>query len=49
MDQIFRIETISDLNDLFGQDKPKHPLVTVVDFSKVGSFTNETTKIATGF
>lgn len=49
MDQIFRIETISELNSLFGEGKPKHPLVTVVDFSKVGSFTNETTKIATGF
>jgi AraC-like DNA-binding protein len=44
---VYTIETISELHELGGYDKPKHPLVTVIDYAKVdinnstdsGSFT----------
>lgn len=32
---VFKIETISELHEIAGFDKPKHPLVTVIDYSKV--------------
>jgi AraC family transcriptional activator of pobA len=31
----YRVETISELHEIAGFDKPKHPLVTVIDYSKV--------------
>ncbi len=34
-DRIFRVETISQLHEIAGLGKPKHPLVTIVDYSKV--------------
>ena len=34
-DQIFRIKSISHLHELFGYDKPKHPLVSLMDVSKM--------------
>ena len=38
MKDIHHIETISELNKLLNQEKPKHPLVSIIDFSKVKSF-----------
>ena len=35
MEKIIRLESISQLNDLFQQDALKHPLISVVDFSKL--------------
>jgi phosphatidylinositol kinase/protein kinase (PI-3 family) len=32
---VYRVETISDLHQIAGFEKPKHPLVSVVDYSKV--------------
>lgn len=32
---VYRVETISDLHRIAGFEKPKHPLVSVVDYSKV--------------
>ncbi len=32
---IYKVETISELHKIVGFDKPKHPLVTVIDYSKV--------------
>jgi len=32
---VYRVETISELHKIAGFDKPKHPLVTVIDYSKV--------------
>jgi AraC-like DNA-binding protein len=32
---IFKVETISDLLEIAGFDKPKHPLITIIDYSKV--------------
>jgi AraC-like DNA-binding protein len=34
---IYRVKTISELHDFAGFEKPKHPLISVVDFSKVNS------------
>jgi hypothetical protein len=38
MEDIFHISTISQLNQVFKQAKPKHPLVSVIDFSRVEGF-----------
>lgn len=32
---VYKVETISQLHEIAGIDKPKHPLVTVIDYSKV--------------
>lgn len=32
---VYKVETISELHEIAGFDKPKHPLVTVIDYSKV--------------
>jgi AraC-like DNA-binding protein len=31
----YRVQTISELHEIAGFEKPKHPLVTVIDYSKV--------------
>jgi AraC-like DNA-binding protein len=49
MEKIYHIETISELNKLLNQDKPKHPLVSVIDFSKVQSFGENDVRTTTGF
>ena len=33
MDDIFQIETIADMHKVFGLEKPKHPLVSVIRFN----------------
>lgn len=35
MDNIFRIDSISELHEAFEYDKPKHPLITLFDLSKI--------------
>lgn len=35
MSEIIHIKTISDLHETMGFGKPKHPLISIVDFSKV--------------
>lgn len=32
---IYKVQTISELHEIAGLEKPKHPLVTVIDYSKV--------------
>jgi len=32
---IYKVQTISELHEIAGFEKPKHPLVTVIDYSKV--------------
>ncbi len=49
MKDIYQLETISDLNNMLNQEKPKHPLVSVIDFSKIKSYVEENTKITSGF
>jgi AraC-like DNA-binding protein len=39
---VYKVETISELHEIAGFEKPKHPLVTVIDYSKVNvNDTNE--------
>lgn len=35
MERIVRIESISQLHELMGYEKPKHPLITLIDYSKI--------------
>jgi len=32
---VYRVRTISELHEIAGFEKPKHPLVTIIDYSKV--------------
>ena len=48
MKAIIHLKSISDLNH-FVQSKTKHPLVAVVDFSKVDEFIEEGTRISSDF
>lgn len=32
---IYKVETISELHSIAGLDKPRHPLVTILDYSKI--------------
>jgi len=34
---IYKVETISELHEIAGFDKPKHPLITVIDYSKANT------------
>jgi AraC-like DNA-binding protein len=38
---IYKVQTISELHEIAGFEKPKHPLVTIIDYSKVN--VNDTT------
>jgi AraC-like DNA-binding protein len=33
--RVHRVETISELHEITGYDKPRHPLITIIDYSKV--------------
>ena len=35
MTEFLRIKSISQLNEMLGYEKPKHPLITIIDYSKV--------------
>jgi AraC-like DNA-binding protein len=50
MGNIIRLESISQLNALFQQTTPKHPLISVVDFSKMEKHERvEEVKLTCGF
>jgi AraC-like DNA-binding protein len=49
MDDILHIETISELNAIMGQEEPKHPLIGIIDFSKMNFSAHQRIKISTGF
>ena len=38
MDEIFKIESISQLNNFFGKSETQHPLISIVDFSLIEDF-----------
>ncbi len=47
MEKIYNIQSVSQLNDLLNQQKAKHPLITVVDFTKMEEFTPSVKKFST--
>ena len=49
MSNVVHIETISDMYKMLPQASVKHPLVSVVDFSKYQEQFNSGTKITLGF
>ena len=49
MENIIQIENISELNKLLNQDKPKHPLISVVDFSTVDFKNKRNATFSLGF
>ena len=49
MEDIIRVETITDLNKMLRQDKPTHPLVSVVDFSRLNLKKQGNVKVSSGF
>jgi len=46
---IIRINTITDLHKSIQYASPTHPLVTVVDFSKLKNYSHEESRMTTGF
>lgn len=49
MKQIIHLETISEINRFVQQGGAKHPLVAVIDFSKVDEYIEAGTRISCGF
>ncbi|TKG97134.1 AraC family transcriptional regulator [Puteibacter caeruleilacunae] len=49
MDEIQHLESITQMHQLMDQGKPRHPLVTIIDFSKVKDYGNTRARIASGF
>lgn len=49
MDSVHSIKNISELNQFLNQDKPKHPLLSVIDFSKVEHYGKEEGKLTADF
>lgn len=41
MKNVFRIETISQLNDILGNEKAKHPLVSIINFDQFDTHNDE--------
>lgn len=34
-DEIYRVKSIGELHEIVGAGKPRHPLITIIDYSKV--------------
>lgn len=49
MDSIIEIRTISDLNKMLNQEDPRHPLIGVLDFSKIDFRDYGEMKVSMGF
>lgn len=50
MSEFLRIKSISQLHQMIGYDKPKHPLITIIDYSKIkGNPEHYGIKIVTDF
>jgi AraC-like DNA-binding protein len=49
MDEIIKIDNISTLFEMIGQGKPKHPLVGILDFSKIDHKNYGNVKVSTSF
>ena len=49
MNGIIHLQSITDLHKLFNLGNSQHPLVAVLDFSKVSEHVNQNSKISTDF
>lgn len=49
MASLHHLETISELNQLFSQDKPRHPLVSIIDFTHAEINAQEGVTMTSGF
>ena len=49
MSDVIHIENISELNKLMGQEEPRHPLIGIIDFSKLDFTAYGNIRISTGF
>ncbi|MBD0401791.1 AraC family transcriptional regulator [Flammeovirga sp. EKP202] len=49
MDEIIKIDNISTLYEMIGRGKPKHPLVGILDFSKIDHKDYGNVKVSMGF
>jgi AraC-like DNA-binding protein len=49
MSEIIQLQSIADLHKLFNLGSSQHPLVAVLDFSKVSEHLNQNSKISTDF
>jgi len=49
MSEIINLKSIADLHELFNLGNSQHPLVAVLDFSKVSEQVNQNSKISTDF
>ncbi|MEZ0539821.1 helix-turn-helix domain-containing protein [Fibrella arboris] len=49
MASVYHIETISGLNQLFSQDKPRHPLVSIIDFTRADINAQDGVTMTSGF
>jgi len=49
MDSIIEIKTITDLNKMLGQEEPLHPLMGILDFSKIDFRSYGSLKVSMGF
>ena len=50
MKEVIKINSISKLHEIFGYKKPVHPLISLINFSKVKfQISNETTRVVLGF
>ncbi len=49
MDEIIKIDNISTLYEMIGQKKPKHPLIGILDFSKIDHKSYGNVKVSMGF
>jgi hypothetical protein len=49
MESIIEIKNISDLNKMLGQEEPLHPLIGILDFSKIDFRSNGSLKVSLGF
>lgn len=49
MNDIFTIDSVSVLHELWGYDKPKHPLITLIEMNKIKEVkAREITQFASG-
>ncbi|RYC68047.1 MULTISPECIES: helix-turn-helix domain-containing protein [Spirosoma] len=49
MAAVHHLETISELNQLFSQDKPRHPLVSIIDFTRADINAQDGVLMTSGF